>query len=394
MLDAFHGGASTELDGFHVFVATLAGYVVTADTITALRLPDRSVPVHGCRRGVTLSLCWSTVADEQRLSAAATSGFATSTQNFGMTYVGTDNGTKIVVTLQNGEFVIDDDDPITAGPGCKPVVGDVSKVTCTVIKIGSAFFKEFQVEGKGGNDRIENGTEIPNTLEGVRMKALGGNGDDTLLGADGTIDTLQGGADNDTLLGRSGNDILSGGPGGDRIRGNDGRDELRGGDGDDSLNGGAGDDTLDGGLNADIIDGGTESDLVTYEGRLEPLTIDLTNQKPSGAVGENDKMSRMEHAIGGSNDDTIIGTADRNTLRGLSGNDSIFGNAGADALLGDDGFDTLVTNNTIGFSLDEALLRDGSVDEAKGGGDADGLWSLPQADLPLASSCFWVIGGS
>jgi serralysin len=308
---------------------------------------------------------------EPSVSATATSGFATSTQNFGMTYVGTDNGTGIVVTLQNGAFVIDDDDPITAGPGCKSVVGDVSKVTCTVVKIGS-FFKEFQVEGKGGNDRIENRTQIsPNSPEGVQMRATGGLGDDTLIGADVTIDTLLGGADNDTLVGRSGNDFLSGGSGNDQLRGNDGRDELRGGDGVDGLNGGAGDDKLDGGRDADIIDGGIDSDLVTYEGRPEPLTIDLTSKQASGAVGENDQLSRVENVVGGSNDDTIIGNAENNVLRGLGGNDVIAGNAGADGLLGDDGFDTLITNNTIGFSFDEALLRDGSVDEAKGGADND-----------------------
>jgi Ca2+-binding RTX toxin-like protein len=310
-------------------------------------------------------------ATEPSVTAAATSGFATSTQNFGMTYVGTNNGTGIVVTIENGEFVIDDDDPITAGPGCKPVVGDVSKVTCTVVKIG-AFFKEFQVEGKGGNDRIENRTQIsPNSREGVQMKAVGGTGDDTLLGADVTIDTLLGGDDNDLLAGRSGNDFLSGGSGTDRLRGNDGRDELRGGAGIDSLNGGAGDDKLDGGLDGDIIDGGIDADLVTYEGRPEPLTIDLTSKRPSGAVGENDQLSRVEHVIGGDSDDNIIGNADNNVLRGLRGNDTIFGNAGADALLGDEGFDFLNTNNSSGLSAVEAELKDGSVDEAKGGADND-----------------------
>jgi Ca2+-binding RTX toxin-like protein len=55
--------------------------------------------------------------------------------------------------------------------------------------------------------------------------ATGGDGNDTLIGAD-TAQTLDGGAGDDRVIGNGGNDRLIGGPGRDKLSGGDGSDTL------------------------------------------------------------------------------------------------------------------------------------------------------------------------
>lgn len=89
--------------------------------------------------------------------------------------------------------------------------------------------------------------------------AIGGIGDDTILGGD----------DANGLTGGAGNDSLSGAAGADDVIGGLGSDKLDGGDDDDILNGGLGDDILTGGLGSDTFvftqrdSLGTASDMIT-----------------------------------------------------------------------------------------------------------------------------------
>jgi hypothetical protein len=71
-------------------------------------------------------------------------------------------------------------------------------------------------------------------------------------------------------LGGSGDDTLVGGDQPERFVGGAGRDTIKGGNGNDDLQGGSGDDDLEGGLGVDAIGGGAGDDLLdTYDGVVE-----------------------------------------------------------------------------------------------------------------------------
>ena len=123
--------------------------------------------------------------------------------------------------------------------------------------------------------------------------------------------------------------VTYGGPGHDRLFGGSGPDELSGGDGEDELRGLQGADLLDGGRHADLLDGGDGADDVrgnrgrdtaSYEGRLASVRASLDNKPNDGGFGEHDNVRRdVEHIIGGSGPDTLIGNAQPNDLLGLGG---------------------------------------------------------------------------
>ena len=108
--------------------------------------------------------------------------------------------------------------------------------------------------GNAGNDSLTNASDI-------RLVALAGPGNDTLIGGSGN-DVLIGQDGNDTISGGAGNDILGGNDGNDSLNGNEGNDDLRGGIGTDTLNGDAGNDIIRGGNGDDTIEGGEGDDFV------------------------------------------------------------------------------------------------------------------------------------
>jgi Ca2+-binding RTX toxin-like protein len=69
------------------------------------------------------------------------------------------------------------------------------------------------------------------------------------------IENAVGGSGNDTIVGNIGANILSGGSGNDALSGDEGNDTLNGGGGKDGLIGGAGNDILHGGAGADLLYG-------------------------------------------------------------------------------------------------------------------------------------------
>jgi Ca2+-binding RTX toxin-like protein len=209
----------------------------------------------------------------------------------------------------------------SAKPSCngKPatIVSNAAKIVGTkapdVIVAGSA---DNEIEGEGGNDTICAGAGDD--------QVDGGRGDDTVFGEEG----------NDTLHGERGSDDLEGGEGADRVFGDSGNDEVSGGDGDgdnvfgdqgdDSLSGGAGNfDVVTGGPGNDKIDGGPgEHDIASYAGTGGAVTIDLGAGTVSGAEGEH--LEGIEDAIGGSGNDTLIGSpGDANRLDGGPGDDTL-----------------------------------------------------------------------
>jgi Ca2+-binding RTX toxin-like protein len=235
-----------------------------------------------------------------------------------------------------------------ANPTCqgKPatIVSNAAVITGTkapdVIVAGDG---DNTIHGEGGNDLICAGGGN-DTIYGERgVDAIyGEEGDDTIYGERGS-DTLDGGGGNDRIFGSRGSDQIEGGEGSDVVEGEQGNDNVDGGGGDDDLvEGNQGDDTLDGGAgNEDVIVGGTgndkidggpgEHDIADYAGVGGAVTINLQSQSVSGA--ENEQLSGIEDAIGGSGNDTLIG-ATGSRLDGGPGSDHLEGGSGDEAFGG------------------------------------------------------------
>jgi Ca2+-binding RTX toxin-like protein len=150
--------------------------------------------------------------------------------------------------------------------------------------------------------------------------------------------------------------VAVGGNGNDQLVGGIVADDLDGGPGDDVLSGLAGDDTMfsdemDG---ADTFNGGPDYDYVSYEARTTDLSIELcvsavnigcsgdcSCDLMSGEVGEEDRLINAEDISTGSGNDTIMGSDASDVLSGGPGDDQIFGLSGSDVLYGEGGDDML-----------------------------------------------------
>jgi len=143
------------------------------------------------------------------------------------------------------------------------------------------------------------GTALKIGHDTIIENALGGFGDDTIIGNDadnilvgnGGNDTVRGGDGEDRIFGRDGNDTLKGGEGDDllvaddgddRLEGQDGDDILEGGEGDDDLRGGEGDDILEGGAGNDFLNGGADNDTFVFKPDFGNDRITGFDANPSG----------------------------------------------------------------------------------------------------------------
>jgi Ca2+-binding RTX toxin-like protein len=241
-----------------------------------------------------------------------------------------------------------------AAPTCQgepaTIVSDAATITGTkapdVIVAGDG---DNTIHGEGGNDLICAGGGN-DTIYGERGvdKIYGEEGDDTIYGERGS-DTLDGGGGNDKIYGERGSDEIEGGDGSDLVEGEQGNDTVDGGAGDhDVVKGNQGDDTLDGGAgNEDVIFGGTgndqidggpgEHDIADYQGVGGGVNIDLADGSVTGAEGEH--LAGIEDAIGGSGNDTIIGSSEPNRMDGGPGNDHLEAAGSGDAAFGGPGSD-------------------------------------------------------
>jgi len=199
-----------------------------------------------------------------------------------------------------------------------------------------------EIHGEGGNDTICAGPGNDNVDSGRGNDSIfGEEGDDTLHGERGS-DRIDGGDGADHVFGDSGNDDVSGGDGDN--------DSVFAGPGDDSASGGAGNfDTIVGGPGNDHVDGGPgDHDIASYAGTGGAVTVDLGSGSVSGAEGEH--LEGIEDAIGGSGDDTLIGSpgsANRldggpgdDTLKAVGSGDEAFGGPGSDDCNGGFGSET------------------------------------------------------
>jgi Ca2+-binding RTX toxin-like protein len=212
------------------------------------------------------------------------------------------------------------------------------------------------------------------TLSGFE-NAVGGAGNDTLIGTD-DANAFDGGAANDTLMGGAGDDILYGGTGNDSLVGGSGNDiyyvdeagdvilELpgaaegltdsviasasyilanatyvetlllageavsgTGNDLDNQLAGNELDNTLVGLGGNDTLLGGTGTDTVAYAAAAGAVIVNLAAGTASGADG-NDVLIGIENIVGSVFSDSLTGDVSNNRLRGDQGADTLDGGAG------------------------------------------------------------------
>jgi Ca2+-binding RTX toxin-like protein len=186
------------------------------------------------------------------------------------------------------------------------------------------------------------------------------------FGATESTALVDGGSGDDALHGSR----LTGGDGDDLLTGTGGQDGLHGAGGRDVLSAGAGNDTLSGGPGPDTLEGGDGVDLVTYEGRPEPLVVDLHDPGPDGAEGEGDTLSGFENVMGGAESDVLRGTDGPNDIEGGGvsnpNGDTIDGRGGDDELTG-----TKALDRIAGGSGDDEIWGVRGPDRLSGGAGDD-----------------------
>ena len=191
----------------------------------------------------------------------------------------------------------------------------------------------------------------------------------------------------ENALGGSGDDTLMGNQASNELRGNAGDDVLDGGSGDDMLYGNLGDDTFLGGLGADYMNGATgQGDIADYSSSTVSLNVGTNNAAENiGGDAAGDTLIGIEILKGGTNDDVITGNTVQNTLYGNSGDDTlnassnddmIYGGLGDDTLIGSRGADTLDGgggSDTTSYSNSDAGVRvDLAAGTATGSGHSSG----------------------
>ncbi len=276
-----------------------------------------------------------------------------------------DNEDGLSTGTELGEFVAanflleveqTDEEPVQLVDGVLMVAGTEGRDTIVVqsvrggirVLMGGQRFGPFEdveaivVDAGAGNDTV--------VIAGnIRLDAelIGGEGNDTLIGAKGN-DFLSGDAGNDTLIGNNGDDSLSGGEGNDVLIGGSGDDQVSGDEGHDELHGNAGHDALVGGLGNDLLFGGGGRDL----------------------------------AIGGEGRDRLFGQGDDDILIGGSTDADEDAQALTDILAewtSGESFEDRVANLEA-FLNDGSVFDDGQRDEVVGGGGRDWYLDFEEAD--------------
>lgn len=161
-------------------------------------------------------------------------------------------------------------------------------------------------------------------------------------------------------------------PGNDRFKGTAGADDFVAGRGWDKF-------TLPpGGI--DHIDGGDGIDTLDYSAYVGPVRVSLLDATPvGGAVGDPadiDTLTSVQHVVGGSGNDVLIGDGDGNSLNGGAGDDTLVPGPGApeaadpdgdgvaafDAFLGGPGNDLLdMSRATVPLTVDVASAASTSI---------------------------------
>jgi Ca2+-binding RTX toxin-like protein len=224
-------------------------------------------------------------------------------------------------------------------------------------------------------DYSRRSTDVVLGLDGVGLDGEAGEGD--RLGAD--VEEAVGGSGDDTLVGNARQNGLYGGDGDDRLFGADEADWFYGGPGDDTIHGGPGPDSM---MSEPVADGADEffgeagEDRASYRVRTQPVLVDLLQGGGDGEPGEADHIhADVENVYGGSGGDFLYGTDQDNNLYGMGGDDWIVGRGGKDDLFGGDQDDSL-----YGDGGPDRLYGDRGDDFLSGGEGADKAESDHGAD--------------
>ncbi len=241
--------------------------------------------------------------------------------------------------------------------------------------------------GGEGNDRLVGGSNVDRLFGGDGDDILiGGGSNDSLIGDVGS-DLLQGSAGNDSLIGGDDDDTLLGGSGNDTLRGDAGDDLGAGGDGNDLIIGGVGNDTLLGELGNDTLIGGAGDDQLSGNDGNDGLfggdgDDSIFGQDGIDRINGNDGLDTLSGGLGddfiqgGEGDDEINGDGGNDRIFGQIGNDTLLGSGGADFILGGEGADRI-----IGGAGDDTIGGEAGADDIDGntgndlifGGDGDDL---------------------
>lgn len=196
--------------------------------------------------------------------------------------------------------------------------------TLAPFEFASSQVKKVVVFAGAGNDlvnlRSSKGTKPVTKTSFI----FGQDGNDTLLGGDGT--RLSNGD-------VSGGDLIAGGNGNDSIRGGNGRDYIDGGDQAQFVQ-------SDG---TDTLDGGAGNDVVAYYARSTGIVVNLGTGTGAGSPGENDRLLNIEDIYSGLGNDSLLGSDGGNLIDGGNGKDTIRAAGGVDRIKAGKGADSVFT---------------------------------------------------
>jgi len=200
------------------------------------------------------------------------------------------------------------------------------------------------------------GTSFAAVRVDLQRQTATGVGTDTLSSIEGAIP----GGGQDVLLGSNGPDVFT--FAGDNYREDDFDTVLPG-------------DVIKGRGGSDTILGADES-----EGCCELVRIDLAAGKAQ-YVGQSSsaRLSSIENAVGGSDNDVLIGNSKANVLRGGDGDDQIDGAAGNDRLFGGGDADSIK-----GGAGNDVLSGGGGQDHNDGGPGQDRCTSPSSGSMAVS----------
>jgi Ca2+-binding RTX toxin-like protein len=235
--------------------------------------------------------------------------------------------------------------------GNRDTVIDLREATLEYEVGGGGFVS--RADGIRGGFTIANGANIEN--------AIGGHGDDEIIGNEmgndlsgrGGDDSLIAGGGSDTVAGNSGSDEIAGTSGTNTLYGGSGSDEINGGSGVDTIFGGSGNDEINGGSSADFLFGGRGNDDISGGGGDDQITGGMGADELTGDAGADDFIFEFvsDSYVRSNNRDTItdfetgIDEIDLSIIGGISASDITLVDAGggnttvlidADDVVGDD----------------------------------------------------------
>ena len=209
------------------------------------------------------------------------------------------------------------------------------------------------IDEDGGSDTINAAAVSDNVKIDLSNNSSSSIGNKALAIADASFENAVGGDGDDTLIGNSSSNLLIGG---------------------------RGDDILYASTGNDILDGKQGKDTVSYEGITNAISISLSTNVATKSATETDTLLGIENIIGTNFNDIIVGDDNDNVLEGLGGADSFNGGGGNDWVsyqestagvtvnlsnvsenTGDAQGDTFVSiENIIGTRFNDTLIGDGN----------------------------------